>query len=110
MLNELYQQRFGFRYVIFVAGRPRDEIVPLIEHALVNDREVELRRAVDDAIYIAGIGCAGCAAWASRSERERLMQYEIHYGKADVKVYRTYGTPLAGISHSRSPFAGRRTR
>jgi 2-oxo-4-hydroxy-4-carboxy--5-ureidoimidazoline (OHCU) decarboxylase/GNAT superfamily N-acetyltransferase len=54
MLNELYQQRFGFRYVIFVAGRPRDEIVPLIERALFNEREVELRRAVDDAIYIAG--------------------------------------------------------
>jgi 2-oxo-4-hydroxy-4-carboxy--5-ureidoimidazoline (OHCU) decarboxylase/GNAT superfamily N-acetyltransferase len=54
MLNELYEQRFGFRYVIFVAGRPRDEIVPLLEHALVNEREVELRRAVDDAIYIAG--------------------------------------------------------
>jgi 2-oxo-4-hydroxy-4-carboxy--5-ureidoimidazoline (OHCU) decarboxylase/GNAT superfamily N-acetyltransferase len=54
MLNELYEQRFGFRYVIFVAGRPRDAIVPLLEHALVNDREVELRRAVDDAIYIAG--------------------------------------------------------
>ena len=54
MLNELYEQRFGFRYVVFVAGRPRDEIVPLLEHALVNDREVELRRAVDDAIYIAG--------------------------------------------------------
>lgn len=54
MLNELYQQRFGFRYVVFVAGRPRDEIVPLLEHALVSDREVELRRAVDDAIFIAG--------------------------------------------------------
>ena len=54
MLNELYERRFGFRYVIFVAGRPRDEIVPLLEHALVSDREVELRRAVDDAIYIAG--------------------------------------------------------
>ena len=53
MLNELYEQRFGFRYVIFVAGRPRDAIVPLLEHALVNDREVELRRAVDDAIFIA---------------------------------------------------------
>ena len=36
------------------------------------------------------------------------MQYEIHYGKADVKVYRTYGTPLAGISPiPESPFAGR---
>ena len=54
MLNELYEQRFGFRFVVFVAGRPRDEIVPLLEHALVNDREVELRRAVDDAIYVAG--------------------------------------------------------
>jgi 2-oxo-4-hydroxy-4-carboxy--5-ureidoimidazoline (OHCU) decarboxylase/GNAT superfamily N-acetyltransferase len=54
MLNELYEQRFGFRYVVFVAGRPRDAIVPLLEHALVNDREVELRRAVDDAIFIAG--------------------------------------------------------
>jgi hypothetical protein len=28
--------------------------VPLLERALVNDREVELRRAVDDAVYIAG--------------------------------------------------------
>ncbi|HEY7847519.1 MAG TPA: GNAT family N-acetyltransferase [Candidatus Limnocylindria bacterium] len=54
MLNELYEQRFGFRYVVFVAGRPRDQIVPLLERALVNDREVELRRAVDDAVYIAG--------------------------------------------------------
>ena len=36
------------------------------------------------------------------------MQYEIHYGKADVKVYRTYGTPLAGISPiPESPFNGR---
>jgi 2-oxo-4-hydroxy-4-carboxy--5-ureidoimidazoline (OHCU) decarboxylase len=54
MLNELYEQRFGFRYVVFVAGRPKTEIVPLLEHALRNEREVELRRAIDDAIYIAG--------------------------------------------------------
>ena len=54
MLNEIYEQRFGFRYVVFVAGRPKTEIVPLLERALRNDREVELRRAVDDAIYIAG--------------------------------------------------------
>jgi 2-oxo-4-hydroxy-4-carboxy--5-ureidoimidazoline (OHCU) decarboxylase/GNAT superfamily N-acetyltransferase len=54
MLNELYEERFGFRYVVFVAGRPKAEIVPLLERALRNDRDVELRRAVDDAIYIAG--------------------------------------------------------
>jgi 2-oxo-4-hydroxy-4-carboxy--5-ureidoimidazoline (OHCU) decarboxylase/GNAT superfamily N-acetyltransferase len=54
MLNGLYEQRFGFRYVVFVAGRPKTEIVPLLERALREDRDAELRRAVDDAIYIAG--------------------------------------------------------
>jgi 2-oxo-4-hydroxy-4-carboxy--5-ureidoimidazoline (OHCU) decarboxylase/GNAT superfamily N-acetyltransferase len=54
ILNELYERHFGFRYVVFVAGRPKTEIVPLLERALRNDREVELRRGVDDVIYIAG--------------------------------------------------------
>jgi len=36
------------------------------------------------------------------------MSYEISYGKADVKVYRTHGTPLQGvIPIPESPFAGR---
>ena len=36
------------------------------------------------------------------------MQYEIQYGKADVKVYRTYGTPLHGVTPiPESPFSGR---
>jgi 2-oxo-4-hydroxy-4-carboxy-5-ureidoimidazoline decarboxylase len=52
-LNDAYEQRFGFRYVVFVAGRPRAAIVPLMEVALRNERDAELRRGVDDAIYIA---------------------------------------------------------
>lgn len=36
------------------------------------------------------------------------MKYEIRYGKADVKVYRTYGTPLRGVTAiPESPFIGR---
>ena len=36
------------------------------------------------------------------------MSYEIRYGKADVKVYRTYGTPLRGVTQiSESAFRGR---
>jgi 2-oxo-4-hydroxy-4-carboxy--5-ureidoimidazoline (OHCU) decarboxylase/N-acetylglutamate synthase-like GNAT family acetyltransferase len=54
MLNDIYEGRFGFRYVVFVAGRPKAEIVPLLEHALRNERDAELRRAVDETIYIAG--------------------------------------------------------
>jgi 2-oxo-4-hydroxy-4-carboxy--5-ureidoimidazoline (OHCU) decarboxylase len=53
-LNAAYEQRFGFRYVVFVAGRPRAAIVPLMEVALRNERAAELRRGVDDVIYIAG--------------------------------------------------------
>ncbi|HLE88611.1 MAG TPA: 2-oxo-4-hydroxy-4-carboxy-5-ureidoimidazoline decarboxylase [Candidatus Limnocylindria bacterium] len=52
-LNEIYEARFGFRYVIFVAGRPKSAIEPLMEVALRNDREAELRRGVGDAIYVA---------------------------------------------------------
>jgi urate oxidase len=37
-----------------------------------------------------------------------MMDYEIHYGKADVKVYRTHGTPLTGVTAiPESPFTGR---
>lgn len=36
------------------------------------------------------------------------MTYEIRYGKADVKVYRTYAEPLTGITPiPESPFEGR---
>jgi urate oxidase / 2-oxo-4-hydroxy-4-carboxy-5-ureidoimidazoline decarboxylase len=36
------------------------------------------------------------------------MRHEIRYGKADVKVYRTYAEPLTGITPiPESPFAGR---
>jgi urate oxidase len=37
-----------------------------------------------------------------------MTEYEIRYGKADVRVYRTYGTPLAGVTRiPESPFNGR---
>jgi 2-oxo-4-hydroxy-4-carboxy-5-ureidoimidazoline decarboxylase len=53
MLNEVYEQRFGFRFVVFVAGRPLSSITPLIEAAMRNDRPAELARGLDDVIDIA---------------------------------------------------------
>lgn len=36
------------------------------------------------------------------------MKYEIQYGKAEVKVYRTHGAPLVGVATvPESPFTGR---
>lgn len=53
MLNEVYEGRFGFRYVVFVAGRPFSAIGPLIEAAMRNDRPAELARGLDEVIDIA---------------------------------------------------------
>ncbi len=52
-LNDVYEARFGFRFAVFVAGRPRSAIIPLIETALRNVPGAELRRAVDDCVRIA---------------------------------------------------------
>jgi 2-oxo-4-hydroxy-4-carboxy-5-ureidoimidazoline decarboxylase len=52
-LNEAYEARFGFRFVVFVAGRPRSEIIPILEAALRADPEDELRRGLDDVVLIA---------------------------------------------------------
>jgi 2-oxo-4-hydroxy-4-carboxy-5-ureidoimidazoline decarboxylase len=52
-LNEAYESHFGFRFVVFVAGRPRAEIIPILERALHADRDEELRRGLDDLVFIA---------------------------------------------------------
>ena len=52
-LNAAYEERFGFRFVVFVNGRPRREIVPLLEARLQRTREAELTTAVDELVQIA---------------------------------------------------------
>jgi 2-oxo-4-hydroxy-4-carboxy--5-ureidoimidazoline (OHCU) decarboxylase len=41
-LNDAYEARFGFRFVVFVAGRPREAIVPELKRRLREDRGTEL--------------------------------------------------------------------
>jgi 2-oxo-4-hydroxy-4-carboxy--5-ureidoimidazoline (OHCU) decarboxylase len=52
-LNAAYESRFGFRYCVFVAGRPRAALLADFEAALGADRLAELRRAIDAVIDIA---------------------------------------------------------
>ena len=62
-LNAAYEARFGFRFVVFVAGRPRSEIVPLLEARLRGEREPELRAALAHVIAIARDRWAGLCEW-----------------------------------------------
>jgi 2-oxo-4-hydroxy-4-carboxy--5-ureidoimidazoline (OHCU) decarboxylase/GNAT superfamily N-acetyltransferase len=52
-LNDAYERVFGFRFVVFVAGRPRSAIVPILEASLRDERISELRRGLDDVVHIA---------------------------------------------------------
>ncbi len=52
-LNDAYEDRFGFRFCVFVAGRPRSEIADAMECRLGAPREEEIQRAVSDVFQIA---------------------------------------------------------
>ena len=52
-LNRAYEERFGFRFVVFVNGRPRREIVPVLRERLERARAEELETGVDELVQIA---------------------------------------------------------
>jgi 2-oxo-4-hydroxy-4-carboxy--5-ureidoimidazoline (OHCU) decarboxylase len=52
-LNAEYEDRFGFRFVVFVNRRPKSEIVPILRERLEHTREQELDTAVNELMAIA---------------------------------------------------------
>jgi 2-oxo-4-hydroxy-4-carboxy--5-ureidoimidazoline (OHCU) decarboxylase len=52
-LNAEYEERFGFRFVVFVNRRPKSEIVPILEQRLERTREEELNTGVGELVAIA---------------------------------------------------------
>jgi 2-oxo-4-hydroxy-4-carboxy--5-ureidoimidazoline (OHCU) decarboxylase len=52
-LNDAYEQRFGFRFVVFVNRRPKSEIVEVLRTRLANSPEDELRTGLHDMFLIA---------------------------------------------------------
>ena len=52
-LNRRYEERFGFRFVVFVNRRPKREIVPILRARLQRSREEELDTALHELVAIA---------------------------------------------------------
>ncbi len=52
-LNQVYEEKFGFRFVVFVAGRSRLEIVPVLRERLERTPEEELETAMRELVAIA---------------------------------------------------------
>jgi 2-oxo-4-hydroxy-4-carboxy-5-ureidoimidazoline decarboxylase len=52
-LNQVYEEKFGFRCVVFVAGRSRADIVPILEERIGNTLEEELGTGIRELVAIA---------------------------------------------------------
>ena len=52
-LNRVYEERFGFRFVVFVDKRPKAEILDVLRERLERPREEELETALRELVAIA---------------------------------------------------------
>jgi 2-oxo-4-hydroxy-4-carboxy--5-ureidoimidazoline (OHCU) decarboxylase len=52
-LNQVYEEKFGFRFVVFVNRRPKAEILDVLRQRLERTREEELDTAVEELVAIA---------------------------------------------------------
>jgi len=60
-LNQRYEEKFGFRFVVFVNRRSREELVPVLRERLERTREQELETGLEELVAIAE------DRWRSRS-------------------------------------------
>src|SRR5262249_32872173 len=52
-LNQVYEEKFGFRFVVFVAGRPKTEILEVLRGRLANTQGEELDTGCHELVAIA---------------------------------------------------------
>jgi 2-oxo-4-hydroxy-4-carboxy--5-ureidoimidazoline (OHCU) decarboxylase len=52
-LNQAYEEKFGFRFVVFVNRRPRADLMPILRERLARAREEELETALEELVAIA---------------------------------------------------------
>ena len=52
-LNQVYEEKFGFRFVVFVDRRPKAEILEVLRDRLARTREEELETGVRELVAIA---------------------------------------------------------
>ncbi|HEY7707715.1 MAG TPA: 2-oxo-4-hydroxy-4-carboxy-5-ureidoimidazoline decarboxylase [Gaiellaceae bacterium] len=52
-LNQVYEEKFGFRFVVFVAGRSRAELLPVLRERLERTREEEAETGIRELVAIA---------------------------------------------------------
>jgi 2-oxo-4-hydroxy-4-carboxy--5-ureidoimidazoline (OHCU) decarboxylase len=52
-LNQVYEEKFGYRFVVFVQGRPKREILEVLRERIARTREEELETGCHELVAIA---------------------------------------------------------
>ncbi len=52
-LNQVYEEKFGFRFVVFVNRRSRADLLPVLRERLERTREEELETGIGELVAIA---------------------------------------------------------
>ena len=52
-LNQVYEEKFGFRFVVFVDRRSRAELLPVLQERLARTRDEELETGLEELVRIA---------------------------------------------------------
>ena len=52
-LNRAYEEKFGFRFVVFVAGRPKREVLEVLRERIGRTRDEELETGCRELVAIA---------------------------------------------------------
>jgi 2-oxo-4-hydroxy-4-carboxy--5-ureidoimidazoline (OHCU) decarboxylase len=58
-LNQVYEEKFGFRFVVFVHGRSKKEILEVLRERIAGSREQELEAGCRELVAIARDRWAG---------------------------------------------------
>lgn len=53
--NALYEQRFGFTYIVCATGKSAEEMLAILKHRLASNREAELQEAAEQQRQITQI-------------------------------------------------------
>ena len=90
-LNTAYEERFGFRYCVFVAGRPRSELLAGLHDALEADRVAEM--STGDRRGRGHRRRPGVAARRGDGSGRMIELGRNRYGKAAIHVVRVVRDP-----------------
>ncbi|MDR4436350.1 factor-independent urate hydroxylase [Bacillus tequilensis] len=103
-LNEHYDERFGFPFILAVKGKTKQDIHRALVKRLENEQETEFQQALIEIYRIARFRLADIITEKGETQMKRTMSY----GKGNVFAYRTFLKPLTGVKQiPESSFSGR---